>query len=232
MIDIARSAARAGAASAADRPPVIVVGAGPGGLSVSAALRRLRIRAVVLEQAAAPAATWRAGCDRLRLNTSRLTSRLPRASYGRGAALFPSRDEFVAYLDAYAERERVDIRLARGWTASSATGADGACGPRQASWAPRMSSSPPAMRASRSFRRGPGATASRAGCCTLPSTAMPSPSGAATCSSSAADPRGWRSRTTCRRTVQAGCGCPSARLRTSSCGTSAACPAIRSGSCS
>lgn len=70
------------------------------------------MRPVVLEQSDAIGAAWRGRYDRLRLNTSRLTSRLPGARYERGAGLFPSRDAFVAYLERYAERHRIDVRLA------------------------------------------------------------------------------------------------------------------------
>jgi cation diffusion facilitator CzcD-associated flavoprotein CzcO len=70
------------------------------------------MRPVVLEQADAIGAAWRGRYDRLRLNTSRLTSRLPGAHYARGTGLFASRDAFVAYLERYAERHRIDVRLA------------------------------------------------------------------------------------------------------------------------
>ena len=111
MIDLTASPIETHAPSQDERQAVIVVGGGPGGLAVAAELRRVRVRAVVVEQADALAATWRGAYDRLRLNTSRLTSRLPGASYPRGTGLFPSRDQFIAYLDRYAQREQVDVRL-------------------------------------------------------------------------------------------------------------------------
>ena len=110
-MDVTPSALATHASSRGERHVVIVVGGGPGGLAVAAELRRVGVPAVVLEQADALAATWRGAYDRLRLNTSRLTSRLPGAWYPRGTGMFPSRDEFVAYLQRYAERENIDIRL-------------------------------------------------------------------------------------------------------------------------
>jgi putative flavoprotein involved in K+ transport len=94
------------------RNTTLVVGAGPAGLAAAAELGRAGIPAVVLERADAIGAGWRGRYDRLRLNTSRLTSRLPAARYRRGTSLFPTRDEFVRYLDDYAERNQLDVRLA------------------------------------------------------------------------------------------------------------------------
>ena len=92
-------------------PRVVVVGAGPAGLAAAAALGRRGVPALVLEQSARLGATWRGAYDRLRLNTSRLTSRVAGEPYPAGAGLFPSRDVFVAYLDRFAESEALDLRL-------------------------------------------------------------------------------------------------------------------------
>jgi putative flavoprotein involved in K+ transport len=88
-----------------------VVGAGPAGLAAAAELRRRRLSVVVLEQADAIGASWRGRYDRLRLNSSRPFSKLPRARYARGVGVFPSRDEMVGYLEDYAARNQLDVRL-------------------------------------------------------------------------------------------------------------------------
>jgi cation diffusion facilitator CzcD-associated flavoprotein CzcO len=90
---------------------VVVVGAGPAGLASAAELRRAGIAALVLEQADAVGSSWRGRYDRLRLNTSRWTSTLPHSRYARGAGLFPSREEVIKYLEEYAERNGLDVRL-------------------------------------------------------------------------------------------------------------------------
>jgi putative flavoprotein involved in K+ transport len=89
----------------------VVIGAGPAGLATAAELRRQGFGVVVLEQADAIGASWRRRYDRLRLNSSRPFSKLPGMRYARGTGIFPSRDEMVGYLEAYAARNRLDIRL-------------------------------------------------------------------------------------------------------------------------
>ena len=78
------------------------------------------------------AAAWRGRYERMRLNTSRLTSRLPGLRYPPGTGLFPTRDEFVAYLECYVDRHGIDLRLGvrvaridrdgRGWRLRTAAG--------------------------------------------------------------------------------------------------------------
>jgi hypothetical protein len=87
-----------------------VVGAGPAGLATATELGRRGIRPLVLEQASV-GASWRGRYDRLRLNSSRPFSKLPGARYPRGTGMFPSRDEVVGYLEDYAARNAIDVRL-------------------------------------------------------------------------------------------------------------------------
>jgi cation diffusion facilitator CzcD-associated flavoprotein CzcO len=89
----------------------VVIGAGPAGLASAAELRRRAVPVVVLEQAGAVGASWRGRYDRLRLNSSRWFSKLPGGRYARGTGMFPSRDEVVGYLEDYAERHGIDVRL-------------------------------------------------------------------------------------------------------------------------
>lgn len=90
---------------------VIVVGAGPAGLATAAQLRRANVPVVVLEQADALAASWRGRYDRLKLNSPRWWSTLPDGpGFARGTATFPSRDELVGYLEAYAAHHGLHVR--------------------------------------------------------------------------------------------------------------------------
>lgn len=90
---------------------VVVVGAGPGGLSSAAELRRRGMRPVVLERSGAVGSSWRGRYDRLRLNSSRWFSTLPGARYPRGTGMFPTRDDMVGYLEDYARDHRIDVRF-------------------------------------------------------------------------------------------------------------------------
>ena len=110
----------------------MVVGAGPAGLASAVQLRRAGIPALVIEQANAVGASWRKRYDRLRLNTSRWTSKLPHSRYAPGTPLFPPRDALVRYLEQYAQRNALEIRLATrleridrdngGWALRTSTG--------------------------------------------------------------------------------------------------------------
>jgi len=87
----------------------IVVGAGPAGLSVAAALQGGNFETIVLEGSGAVGARWRSRYEELRLNSWRVMSnlqgfRMPR-SYGR----YPGRDDFVTYLEGYAAHHRLRI---------------------------------------------------------------------------------------------------------------------------
>src|SRR5438105_4125020 len=89
---------------------VAIVGAGPAGLGVAASLHRRGIEAIVLERSAV-AASWRGRYPGVRLNTVRWMSSLPGMGIPRSAGRWPSRDEFIAYLDRYVQREQLDLRL-------------------------------------------------------------------------------------------------------------------------
>ena len=89
----------------------VVVGAGPAGLASAAELERAGIRTIVFERSTAIGASWRSRYDRLRLNSSRPFSKLPRSRYARGTGMFPTRNQVVSYLEGYAKRHELDIRL-------------------------------------------------------------------------------------------------------------------------
>jgi putative flavoprotein involved in K+ transport len=92
-------------------PEVVVVGAGPAGLAVAAELRRRGLAAAVLERGDALGARWRSRYQGLRLNTYRGFSHLPGMRLPRAAGRYASRDAFIAYLEEYARRFGLDVRL-------------------------------------------------------------------------------------------------------------------------
>ncbi|MFK8910613.1 flavin-containing monooxygenase [Streptomyces sp. YS-3] len=89
--------------------PVYVIGAGPGGLAVAAALRGRGVRAVVLEKADAVGDSWRHHYGRLRLHTTRRLSALPGLRMPRSFGRWVARADVVRYLEKYAEVHELEI---------------------------------------------------------------------------------------------------------------------------
>lgn len=90
---------------------ILVVGAGPAGLAVSACLRREGLAHEVLEREATLAPSWRRHYDRLHLHTTKTYSGLPMTPWPGTAPRYPSRDQVVAYLQAYAAEHQLTPRL-------------------------------------------------------------------------------------------------------------------------
>jgi len=92
----------------------VIIGAGPAGLAAAQQLLAVGVRPMIFEKADAVGAVWRRHYDRLHLHTPRSLSALPGmpipAAYGR----YPSRAQFVDYLERYAEA--FDLRPAFGAT--------------------------------------------------------------------------------------------------------------------
>jgi cation diffusion facilitator CzcD-associated flavoprotein CzcO len=84
--------------------PVLIVGAGPAGLATAACLGRRGVSSLVLEAGASAGQSWRGHYDRLHLHTVKEQSALPGMPFGEALPRYPSRDDVVAYLEAYAAR--------------------------------------------------------------------------------------------------------------------------------
>ena len=89
---------------------VTVVGSGPAGLATASELLRRGVHVTVLERGDRTAAAWASRYDGLRFNTSRWWSDLPGSPFPKEYGWFPTRDQYVDYLDAYAERHGVPVR--------------------------------------------------------------------------------------------------------------------------
>jgi putative flavoprotein involved in K+ transport len=90
---------------------VVIVGAGPAGLSAGAMLRERGRDATILEQGQRFAEPWRARYDRLHLHTIRWLSNLPGYRIPREFGRWVARDEFVGYLEQYAAHYRLEPRF-------------------------------------------------------------------------------------------------------------------------
>ena len=89
--------------------PVVVVGAGPGGLAAGHALRLAGVRPLILEQGAEVGHVWANLYDSLTLHTGKHMSALPGLPFPRSAPMFVPRAEFVEYLARYAKSFRLPI---------------------------------------------------------------------------------------------------------------------------
>lgn len=99
------------ARAAAQTPPAVVLGAGPGGLAAAAELRRHGVDAVVVDRADTVGASWRGHYDRLHLHTVRWLSGLPGLSMPRRYGPWVACDHFVAYLEDYVRHHGLEVRL-------------------------------------------------------------------------------------------------------------------------
>ncbi|KAL5229129.1 hypothetical protein ABZP36_017394 [Zizania latifolia] len=93
---------------------VIIVGAGPSGLAVAACLSLRGVRSLVLERDDCIASLWRHRTyDHVHLHLAKHHCALPHAPHDAAAPTYLSRDDFVGYLDAYADRFAVRSHLCR-----------------------------------------------------------------------------------------------------------------------
>ena len=85
-----------------DDSDTIIVGAGPAGLAVAAALQRKNVLFEILERNDSVGSSWRHHYDHLHLHTPKRHSALPFVPYPKTFPRYPSRDQVVEYLESYA----------------------------------------------------------------------------------------------------------------------------------
>ena len=95
-----------------DAAEAVVCGAGAAGLAAGAMLRRAGVNAFVVDRSDQVAASWRLRYAALRLNTPGWMSTMPgyRATLRRYGE-FPSRDQWIRYLEDYSAHHRLDLRF-------------------------------------------------------------------------------------------------------------------------
>jgi len=99
------------AATPAEQLDVVVVGAGQAGLAIGHYLARSRRRFVIADRADAVGSAWRSRWDSLTLFTPRRYDGLPGLAFPGDPDGYPTRDEVVAYLEAYAQTFDLPIEL-------------------------------------------------------------------------------------------------------------------------
>jgi putative flavoprotein involved in K+ transport len=112
--------------------PVVIIGAGPAGLAAAARLGQLGVPAEILECGEGVASSWRQRYDRMRMNTCRWNIALWFGRFPRRTPTFPTRDEFVRYMESYAAKHDLRVRfgvkvsridrVADGWRLATSAG--------------------------------------------------------------------------------------------------------------
>lgn len=83
---------------------VIIVGAGPSGLATAVCLKQGGVDFVILEREHQVGSRWRNHYERLHLHTFRNLSTLPGMAWPKGTPKYPTRQQVVDYLQAYANK--------------------------------------------------------------------------------------------------------------------------------
>jgi cation diffusion facilitator CzcD-associated flavoprotein CzcO len=109
-----------------------IIGAGPAGLATAQRFKALGLNAAVLEKAETVGSVWRRHYERLHLHTARFHSGLPGMAIPPAYGRYPSRAQFVDYLESYAAkfdlRPRFNMsvsavrREGHGWRVEAAAG--------------------------------------------------------------------------------------------------------------
>ena len=91
---------------------VVVIGAGPSGVSVAVSLLDCGVRPLLVDRADYVGSSWRGRYDRLKLNTGRPLSHLPNLPYPQGTSIFPTRNDVAEHLHRHAHEDGIALRLA------------------------------------------------------------------------------------------------------------------------
>ncbi len=90
---------------------VVVIGGGQAGLATGYHLQRLGLQFVILEEAQRVGQSWREHWDSLRLFTPARYDALPGLPFPAAAGSFPTKDDMAGYLEEYARRFALPVRL-------------------------------------------------------------------------------------------------------------------------
>ncbi|KAL6340329.1 hypothetical protein AAG906_040766 [Vitis piasezkii] len=90
----------------------VIVGAGPSGLAVGACLKEQGVPFVVLERAECIASLWQKRTyDRLKLHLPKQFCQLPKMPFPEAFPEYPTKKQFIEYLESYAKRFEVNPRF-------------------------------------------------------------------------------------------------------------------------
>lgn len=85
-------------------PGPVIVGAGPSGLAVAACLKQKDVPSIILERSDCIASLWKhKSYNRLKLHLPKQFCELPLMGFPPSFPTYPSKQQFIEYLEAYAE---------------------------------------------------------------------------------------------------------------------------------
>jgi cation diffusion facilitator CzcD-associated flavoprotein CzcO len=85
-------------------PDAVIIGAGPAGLAAAQRLSASGLKSIIFDKAEAVGSAWRRHYDRLHLHTPRAHSALPGLPMPASFERYPSRTQFIDYLQSYAKK--------------------------------------------------------------------------------------------------------------------------------
>ncbi|THD47244.1 MAG: NAD(P)/FAD-dependent oxidoreductase [Bradyrhizobium sp.] len=110
---MSRAAWRIGGRRVVETLDAAIIGAGPAGLAAARELKARGLNPVIFEKAETVGSVWRRHYDRLHLHTARMHSGLPGMAIPSAYGRYPSRAQFVDYLESYAARFELRPRFNR-----------------------------------------------------------------------------------------------------------------------
>ncbi|KAJ0736171.1 putative indole-3-pyruvate monooxygenase [Helianthus annuus] len=104
----------------------IIVGAGPSGIAVAACLKEQGIPSLVLERSDCIASLWQYKTyDRLKLHLPKQFCELPLFGYPKNFPKYPSKKQFVSYMEAYANHFDIKPKFNQSVSSAEFDGQDG-----------------------------------------------------------------------------------------------------------
>ncbi|GFY86366.1 flavin-binding monooxygenase family protein [Actinidia rufa] len=87
----------------------VIIGAGPSGLAATACLKQKEVPVLIIERESCLASLWKLKTyDRLRLHLPKNFCELPYMPFPREFSPYPTKQQFISYLEAYAKRFSIE----------------------------------------------------------------------------------------------------------------------------